>query len=190
LKDTDGITSWFDSFLAPEGEGQVKDLSTFWSTLTSSEGAPLPQMVYTSPLARCLQTTEFVYGPLFPKGQFHPLIKEDLRERWTLHTCDRRRPRLWIAENWEPKGYVFEDGFAEDDELAKKDERPESNEEHAVRKQRCLEDVWNADQGKEFIALVCHSIAIRTILGVVGANNFRVREGSSVALLVKGIRME
>jgi len=189
LKDTDGVTTWFDAFLAPEGETQARELSTFWSTLTSTQGAPLPQTVYTSSLARCLQTTEFVYGPLFPKEKFHPIIKEDLRERWTLHTCDRRRPRSWIAENWEPKGYVLEDGFTEEDELAKKDERRESDEEHGARKQRALEDVWNTDRREEFVALVCHSMAIRAILAVVGANLFRVREGSSIALLVKGTRM-
>ncbi|KAI6780120.1 uncharacterized protein J7T54_004253 [Emericellopsis cladophorae] len=191
LKDTDGVTTWFDAFLAPEGETQARELSTFWSALTTSaaHGAPLPQRVYTSPLSRCLQTTEFVYGPLFPKAQFHPIIKEDLRERWTLHTCDRRRPRSWIAENWESKGYVLEAGFTEEDELAKKDERCESDAEHGARKQRALEDVWNADQGDEFVALVCHSMAIRAILAVVGANLFRVREGSSIALLVKGTKM-
>lgn len=188
MKDTDGVTTWFDSFLAPEGEKQARDLSTFWTDLTSKENAPLPQKVYVSPLARCLQTCQFVYQPLFP-GSFHPIVKEDLRERWTLHTCDKRRPRSWIEEKWVSQGYLIEDGFTEEDRLGST-ERAETDEEHRVRKQRALEDIWDREGGRDVVALVMHSIALRAILEVVGANVFKVREGTSVGLLVKGQRIQ
>lgn len=178
------MTTWFDSFLAPEGEQQARDLSTFWTELTTKHGAPLPQTVYVSPMARCLKTCQLVYGPLFP-NDFHPIVKEDLRERWTLHTCDKRRPRSWIEENWVSQGYEIEDGFAEADALGSTAEA-ETDEEHRVRKQRALEDIWEREQGKDVIALVMHSIALRVILEVCGANVYRVREGTSVGLLVKG----
>lgn len=87
------------------------------------------------------------------------------------------------------QGYVIEDSFAEDDALGSTTEA-ETDEEHRVRKQRALEDVWEREQGKDIVALVMHSIALRAILEVCGANVYRVREGTSVGLLVKGKKIQ
>jgi broad specificity phosphatase PhoE len=183
------VTTWFDSFLAEEGIQQAHQLSALWSDLVDTHNAPLPQSHYVSPLARCLQTSSFVFKPLMAShdAEFSPLVKENLRERWTMHTCDKRRPRSWIEENWADKGYRIEDGFQEDDQLGRS-ERAETNAEHMQRKQKALEDIFDTDQG-QFLSLTIHSIAIRTIFTLCGAPPYRVREGSSVGLLVKGERL-
>uniref|UniRef100_A0A8H7N4T4 Histidine phosphatase family protein n=1 Tax=Bionectria ochroleuca TaxID=29856 RepID=A0A8H7N4T4_BIOOC len=119
---------------------------------------------------------------------FRATVKEALRERYTLHTCDKRRPRSWVEANWGPKGYLVErEGFPEEDQMQALG-RPETEDEHTARKQRALEDIFEADEG-EFISLSIHSIAIRAVQAACKAEVFRVREGSSIAMLVKGEKL-
>lgn len=149
---------------------------------------PVPDTLYTSPLARCLETTKLVFRDVVEgHGRtFKPVVKELLRERLTDHTCDRRRARRWITAAY-PE-YELEAGFAEEDLLWHVD-RSESNVEHVARTQNLLEDIWSQDSGV-FIALVTHSYTLSSILEVIHAPLFRVGEGVMTAFLVKGQRIE
>lgn len=183
LKGNDTET-WFDAFLTDVGIQQANELASFWGNLVDSEGAPLPEILYTSPLARCLQTTSLVFSPLLASHSCpsQPIVKELLRERITLHTCDFRRSKSWIVQNYPncviEKGFVEEDGFG-------KSGTPETDAEHTERKQRVLEEIWNDNSG-EFVSLTVHSYAIQAIQGAVGAKMHKTREGTSLALLVRG----
>lgn len=148
---------------------------------------PAPETIYTSPLARCLETTRLMLANTMGLRElpFQPIIKEDLRERITDHTCDRRSPRSWIEERY--PDYVFENGFAEED-VSWSGKHWETEEEHLNRKQRMLEEIFDNDP-KTFISLTTHSYAMSAILAAVHMPRFRLREGSSVALLVKGERL-
>ncbi len=144
---------------------------------------PLPGTLYTSPLARCLETTKLVYAPIMAKHgrSFQPLVKELLRERLTDHTCDKRSTRQWITENY--PAYVLDEDFEMEDTLWRAD-RSETNEEHVARKRQLLEDVFTNDKST-FVSLTTHSYAISAILEVVEAPHFRVSEGAMFPLLVK-----
>jgi len=183
----DGTVTWSDSRLISEGIQQATHLSGIWAETVTKDKLPLPGTLYTSPLARCLETTKLVFADVFgSRGvPFRPVIKELLRERMTDHTCDRRSSRSWIAENY--PGYDIEPGFAEEDVLWRAD-RWEPGEEHDARKQRVLEDIFASDEGP-ILSLTVHSYAVSSILHVVGAPNFRVREGSTVPLLVKAVKI-
>ncbi|KAL2883446.1 putative phosphoglycerate mutase pmu1 [Colletotrichum sp. CLE4] len=196
--DGDGVVTWLDAELVDTGIQQAKDLSTFWARATSTsttaegegegDGVPFPESFYTSPLRRCLETSNLAFGPLVEaKGgrEFRPLIKEGLRERMTDHTCDKRSPRRWI-EGAYPR-YRFEPGFTEEDRLWRAD-RFETTEEHVARKQAVLEEIFATDPAM-FVSLTVHSYAISAVLRVGGQEEFRVREGSSIALLVRGDRV-
>ncbi|KAF4980483.1 hypothetical protein FZEAL_3528 [Fusarium zealandicum] len=178
---------WFDAFLTDVGKQQARDLDVFWNNLADVDGAPLPEIIYTSPLARCLQTTSIVFPALMESHSavFQPIVKELLRERITMHTCDFRRPRSWIAENY--PDYVIEDGFTEEDGFGKEG-RPETDEEHVERKHRALEDIFEDAGDSEFVSLTVHSFAIRAIQAAVGAGICKTREGTSIAMLVRGER--
>lgn len=180
----DGTVTWFDAHLTDVGIQQAHDLNAFWSKLIDQEGAPLPQTLYTSPLARCLQTTKLVFSPIMQAHgrPFCPIVKEKLRERMTQHTCDYRRPAAWIRDNW-PE-YAIEDGFDEEDQFGK-DGKVETDEQHTLRKQSALEDIFDTDRG-EFLALMVHSYAIRAIQDACRARMVKTREGTSLALLVRG----
>jgi broad specificity phosphatase PhoE len=79
--------------------------------------------------------------------------------------------------------YFISPDFSEEDTLWRSD-RFETPEEHAARKQQVLEDIFDHDSN-QFIHLTTHSYAISAILDVLGMKTFRVREGSSIAILVK-----
>ncbi|KXH38020.1 phosphoglycerate mutase [Colletotrichum simmondsii] len=191
--DGDGVVTWLDAALVDAGIQQAKDLSTFWARATSTaaegEGVPFPESFYTSPLRRCLETSNLAFGPLVEsKGagrEFRPVVKEGLRERMTDHTCDKRSPRSWI-EGAYPR-YRIEPGFTEEDRLWKAD-RFETAEAHVARKQLVLEEIFSTDPAV-FVSLTVHSYAISAIFRAGGQETFRVREGSSIALLVRGDRV-
>lgn len=155
--------------------------------MISDEKVPLPETIYTSPLARCLETTNAVFRKVYgEKGlPFHPVIHELLRERLTDHTCDRRRSRSWITTNF--PDFIIDPSFSEEDELWN-GERWETADEHAARKQQALENIFSNDNS-HFIALTTHSYAISAILTVLGMKSFRVQEGSSIAILVRAVKI-
>ena len=114
-------------------------------------------------------------------AEFRPVVKELLCERLTGHTCDRRSSKSWIQEHY--PSYSIKRGFSEEDVLWT-GSRWESTEEHVARKQQLLEDIFETDRNA-FVALTSHSYAISAIQRAVGLTELRLREGSSVALLVK-----
>ncbi|GAB1199508.1 hypothetical protein APSETT444_008858 [Aspergillus pseudonomiae] len=185
--DGDGTVSWIDAKLTEAGIQQAEALSQFWTDAVTTEKVPLPESLYTSPLARCLETTRLVFSqPMEQSGEpFQPVVKELLRERLTDHTCDKRSTRTWIEGHY--PSYLIESGFSEEDLLWSPD-RWESVEEHVARKQKVLEELF-AQDSSSFISLTVHSYAISAILRACGYEEFRVREGSTIALLVRGDRV-
>ncbi|CAI6092660.1 unnamed protein product [Clonostachys chloroleuca] len=183
----DGNRTWYDAELVDEGVEQAKALGTFFAEGVKNMGFPVPDTLYTSPLARCLETAKLVFkGVVEGQGKpFKPIVKELLRERLTDHTCDRRRARKWITATY-PE-YELEPAFADKDVLWHAD-RSESNAENVARTQRLLEDIWKGDPGA-FIALITHSFALSSMLEVIHAPHFRVGEGVMTAFLVKGQRL-
>ncbi|CRK14317.1 hypothetical protein BN1723_016170 [Verticillium longisporum] len=181
--DGDGAVVWRDAPLVEEGINQAKQLSLIWQDAVANGVMPLPHSFYTSPLTRCLQTSKLVMGPLLEnRGHpFRPIVKELLRERMTDHTCDARSTRTSIQEAY-PE-YIIEPSLTETDELWKAD-RFESDEEHIARKQRVLEDIFSTDHS-QYISLTVHSQAIQAIMQVGGAKPFKIREGTSFAVVMR-----
>jgi broad specificity phosphatase PhoE len=181
--DDDGEHSLRDAHLHPEGIKQAEELGRVWAAAVADDLVPCPATVYTSPLARALETTRLVFAPTFKlqERELRPVVKEALRERLTDHTCDQRSRRKWIVETY--PNYVIEQGFSEEDELWAAD-KYETDAEHVSRKQAALEDIFEGDKHL-FIAITCHDMAIGAILAVLGLARFKVREGSTIAMLVK-----
>lgn len=179
-----------DAELVEAGVRQAEALSKFW-TENAQDGMPLPTTIYSSPLRRCLKTTELVYSQLLREGghNFKPIVKEKLRERLTDHTCDKRSPRSWIAEHY--PDFVIEDGFVESDELWEAWRNPpENHDNHVQRVYELLSEIFTHDSSP-FISLSAHSYALTAILcslGTVTEQTFRVGEGVMVPLFVKATR--
>ncbi|KAK8877073.1 phosphoglycerate mutase [Apiospora arundinis] len=182
--------SWVDSELVTKGRDQARELASDWVKWNRDNGMPIPGTIYTSPMDRCLETTVLIYGDVLQENgrNVQPVVKENLRERLTNHTCDRRKSRSWIEEKY-PMCH-FEPGFKENDILWKARSKDpgeitaETEDNHTARKQRLLEDIFDTDNS-HFISLTTHSYAISAILASVGAPFFRVKEGSMLAMLIK-----
>ncbi|ORY66139.1 histidine phosphatase superfamily [Pseudomassariella vexata] len=183
--DGDGTETWADAHLVDAGIKQAQIVASLWLD-GAKEGMPLPGTIYSSPLARCLEMTKLVYTPVLAEHQrpFQPVVKELLRERLTAHTCDRRSSRTWIKQNY-PQ-YLLKD-LEETDTLWSAD-KVETAEEHASRKLRLFEDIFAQDTSL-FISLTTHSYAITGVLAVIGAEKFRVTEGTMFPLFVKASKV-
>lgn len=144
----------------------------------------MPSTLYCSPLQRCLQTCLYSLTPLMENHgrEFRPLVMDKLRERMTMHTCDKRHPRSWIQDKW-PQ-YEIGPDVSEIDELGQLN-REETYAEHALRKQKALAEIFDRDQG-QFLSLTTHSQAINALLEACGGQRIKVREGTTLAVLVRG----
>lgn len=178
----DGKMTWFDAHLTEEGKRQALAIAEFLEVSAAQTKMPLPRRRYTSPLARCLETTRLAFsGASAAEEDSKTIIKEGLRERLGVHTCDKRRTRSWIRENY--PAFEIEDGFAEDDVLWKADTR-ESAEEHVLRINKLLQDIFEDDE-EMVISLTAHSGAIRALYSAIGHREVWVGAGAMVPVLIK-----
>ncbi|KAF1911214.1 histidine phosphatase superfamily [Ampelomyces quisqualis] len=175
----DSTANWLDAALTPYGKAQATGLASLW---TGDHGIQSPQSIYSSPLRRCLQTTSHAFAPLL--SQTIPIVKESLRERLGVHTCDERSTRSWIAEAF-PE-FRIEEGLSEEDELWQVDRR-ETIEEHTERSTRFLEAIFDNDRS-ETIALVAHSGTLIALFAATGWGKIKVAAGVLYPLLVCGTR--
>ncbi|OTB18143.1 hypothetical protein K445DRAFT_73316 [Daldinia sp. EC12] len=182
-KDGDDKVIWADAQLVDEGIAEAQALSKLWLDEAQKDALPLPGTIYTSPLARCLDTTKLIYTPVLTMHgrRLEPIVKENLRERITDHTCDRRSSRSWIKQNY--PDYIIEEGFSELD-TSWKANTSESLEQHINRTQILLDDIFAHDTSP-IISLTTHSYTITALLAVLGYPKFMVNEGTIVALFVK-----
>ncbi|ROW10703.1 hypothetical protein VPNG_05130 [Cytospora leucostoma] len=182
--DGDGSATWFDAHLTEKGKEQAAAINTFLRTSVVENGLPVPMRHYTSPLSRCLETTRIAFADLETasiKEKPETVIKEDLRERLGIHTCDRRRTRSWIHENY--PDYNIDAGFTENDELWKPDRR-ESLDEHTLRINNLLTDIFEDNPGP-VVSLSTHAGTIGALYAATGHREVRVATGVVVPVLVK-----
>ncbi|OTB01733.1 hypothetical protein M426DRAFT_14190 [Hypoxylon sp. CI-4A] len=190
-KDGDEEVTWADAHLVEKGIAQAQSLAHLWLAGAQHGNAlPLPGTVYTSPLARCLETTKLMFAPVSMKQQqqarpLRPIVKENLRERVTTHTCDRRSAKSWIRAAY-PE-YVIEDGFSESDESWNPDDA-ETLDEHVERMHSLLEDIFASDD-EDVVSLTTHSYTMTAILAVIGYPKFLVTEGTIVPFFVRAERV-
>lgn len=143
----------------------------------------MPQKYYTSPLHRCLATANVTFSGLeLPDAQpFIPEVKELLREVNGVHTCDRRSNKKYLHSEFPP--YIFEPGFAENDELWNADVR-ESDPDLDARLKRLLDDVFQNDKST-YISFTTHSGATSALQRNLGHRLFRLQTGGLMPILVK-----
>ncbi|KAI8938747.1 hypothetical protein NX059_004615 [Plenodomus lindquistii] len=177
----DGTVTWLDAELTAKGQQQAQDIVSIWTT----DMIPPPQSIYSSPLRRCLHTTTLALSPVMTsENRTNPIIKERLRERLGVHTCDQRSSKKWISEHY-PE-FLLEDGFTEEDELWTPDRR-ETIDEHAARSKELFEDIFENDDSV-VISLTAHSGAIMAIFAATGWNKIPVAAGAVYPLLICGTK--
>ncbi|KAI8957261.1 phosphoglycerate mutase-like protein [Daldinia sp. FL1419] len=184
--DGDSKSVWADSELSVKGVQQARYLNTFWGNAIAN-GMPAPQRYYTSPLTRCLQTTLNAYSGLnVPADRpFKPIVKENIREQFGVHTSDRRGTRSHIASNF-PQ-FQIEPSLTEDDQLWLPHHR-ETNAEIDDRVSKLLQDIFDNDV-KSILSFTAHSGFLRSLYRVTHHPEVWVSAGAMVPVLIRGYQI-
>lgn len=175
----DGNVTWADAELTANGEQQAHRIAEVHSYL----GEDTITAILSSPLRRCLRTVRLAFPP--GADDKRPIIKEKLRERLGVHTCDQRSSRSWIVENY--PSFDIEPGFTEEDLLWSPDRR-ETIEEHTVRSTELLNDIFEGDYG-DYIVLAAHSGTLMSLFAATGWGKIPVAAGAVYPLLACGEKL-
>jgi broad specificity phosphatase PhoE len=174
--------NWDDAHLTSNGVKQAQTANAFWATRIKLQKITTPQSFYTSPLARCLETSNITWSGLdLGKHKFIPTVKEYLREGISLHTCDHRSNKTWIRANY--PSYKIENGFSEFDPLFNgiTSESPAAQD---LRSKAVLDDIFLSDKST-VISITSHSGGIASILRVLDHIPFSLSTGAIIPVLVK-----
>ncbi|OBA20966.1 phosphoglycerate mutase-like protein [Metschnikowia bicuspidata var. bicuspidata NRRL YB-4993] len=183
---TDGKIVWGpDPELTDLGHSQAKDNHKQLQA-EIQQGLHLPTRWFSSPFRRSLDTLIGTWEGHVDLQKAQPFIMEDLRETLGVHTCDKRSPRRVIVERYLDRGFIIEDGFAEEDELFKDDYR-EKVWEQAIRQERAFQHIFSTTDKHtdDFISVTSHSGSIRTQLLVLGHRAFAIGTGGMIPVVVK-----
>ncbi|EEB89202.1 hypothetical protein MPER_12724, partial [Moniliophthora perniciosa FA553] len=91
----DGELVWGpDAELTPLGEDQARAVNKAWKTEVAFN-IPLPRRRYCSPMTRALSTYILTFEDI--PLEYRPLVLENCREVYGVHTCDKRRSRTYIS---------------------------------------------------------------------------------------------
>lgn len=187
-----GTLFWEDAQLTPTGIFQAEIAHNFWKNRIRIEKIPVPQSFYTSPLRRCLATANITFGDLSDllsldspssSSVFQPTIKDLLREKISIHTCDHRNSTATSLLQTYPH-FLLEPDFSEFDHLWN-GITAESDTAHSIRMQNFLDDIFSHDD-HTWISLTSHSGTIAAILRVIGHQGFRLVTGGVLPVLVRG----
>ena len=161
-RDGNATVTWADAHIDPAGVAQAQKAHAFWASEIAVQKIPTPESYYTSPLYRCLQTSNITFAGLdLPsRHPFIPTIKELFREGISGHTCDRRSNRTFIHESFPT--YLIEEGFSEQD-LLWKPLMGEVPTDQDIRSKKVLDDVFGSDDST-YISITSHSGEIASIL--------------------------
>ncbi|KAL8782687.1 MAG: hypothetical protein Q9213_005166 [Squamulea squamosa] len=74
----DSISSWVDPHLTDTGIEQAKTVNAFWKHQLAVAKTPAPEIYYSSPLYRCLETANWTFTDLdLPADRpYKPVVKE------------------------------------------------------------------------------------------------------------------
>jgi len=168
-----------DAKLTEVGIKQAEAVNSLWKTeLSAGGGIPVPTKLFSSPLTRAARTSEITFDGITTAT---PLIMESLREAIGMHTCDKRSTRTEIAKAF-PR-FDIEEGFTEQDELWKADER-ELDSVRDARVKAALDHIFRTTSDT-FIGITSHGGVIQSTLRVVGHAPYDVSTGGVIPLIIK-----
>ena len=176
---------WADANLTRVGIHQAQEINKFWADLIIKQQCPTPELFYVSPLTRACQTAELTFQSLdLPPSAapFIPVVKEFIRERTGIHTCDQRGTRHDLAKKF--PYYKIESSFTETDELWNPIHR-EPLDSIDYRVQLFFDEIFAHSKKSTYISLTSHGGAIASILRLSGHRIFYLGAGAIIPILLK-----
>ncbi|KAI9102432.1 histidine phosphatase superfamily [Phlyctochytrium arcticum] len=190
------LPEYFDAQLTDLGVHQLRENLAKLS-LEIGQGLSVPEWIFSSPLTRCLNTTEILWGSI-TGNQYHPRVLENLREEYGDHTCDHRRTRTELQVRF--PHFDFAGLVDDEDTLWKPDEREtEQHLDHRI--QQALQEIFTAVSAKSseseeslksshnpYIGVVCHGGVIEAVARVTKHRQFHIVPGGLLPIVVVGWR--
>ncbi|KAH6983393.1 histidine phosphatase superfamily [Ilyonectria sp. MPI-CAGE-AT-0026] len=178
-----GTAHWEDAVLTNAGLAEAYKANAYFESRFEDYGMPYFESYYTSPLARCVITARETFANLaLPRShRFLPVVKESFRESISIHTCDHRSNKTYIASL--SPGLRFEKGFADRDQLWTGIEG-ETTEHQLARSKDVLDDVFTSDDAT-WISITSHSGEISKLLTTLNHRTFKLSTGQIIPVLVK-----
>lgn len=187
-----------DAMLTELGINQAKENHAVWEKEINEHGAPVPAKFYVSPLQRSLWTLVYTWEGLRPYTN-KAIVTENLRETIGQNLCDKRSSKTVIAERFAKYGFVFEDGFEEEDILHGPNR--ETAEDQSIRVNRFCQSMFDEDWDhssdkvdkekaidNSIICTTSHAGTIRLFIIVFGHRRFTISTGGMVPIVVKATR--
>ncbi|KAL0567180.1 putative phosphoglycerate mutase pmu1 [Marasmius crinis-equi] len=182
--DGDGEIVWGpDAELTPTGEDQARAVNVAWKDELEFD-IPLPKKRYSSPMTRALSTYNLTFEGIQLPDHTKPLVLENAREVYGVHTCDMRRSRTYIRTTF-PR-FDIEKGFTEEDELWTPDVR-ESDAHVAGRAKSVLDVIFENQDDDSIVSVTAHSGIINGFLTSVGRPSFSLQTGGVLPMVVKAV---
>ncbi|KAF9459985.1 histidine phosphatase superfamily [Collybia nuda] len=173
----DGKLVWGpDPELTATGIRQAVTAQEAWE-IELTFGIPLPEKLYTSPLTRAMKTCEVTFNGVLPDDKRRAVVVENCREENGVHTCDKRRTKGYIRENF--PSFDIEPGFTEDDTLWDQHTR-ETKASLAQRAGKVLDIIFENDQE------VSHGGIINGFLKCLGRLPYALPTGGKKIVPLKG----
>lgn len=186
-KTTDGNLVWGpDARLTSLGQAEARVAQRAWNR-ELRDHAPLPELFILSPLSRSIETMLITGVWKHYRSKLRPsvLVKEKWRENIGLHTCDKRRSRQEIAQDF---GDVveFEDGFTDLD-LLWTTSLQETNRQLDNRILQAVTSVFRdpISRNRTYISITAHSGVISSLLRVVGHQPWPTETGGMIPLVIQ-----
>ncbi|KLO14287.1 phosphoglycerate mutase [Schizopora paradoxa] len=182
----DGEITWGpDPNLTPLGVDQAKEAHKLWEVETSRFGLPLPARFFCSPLTRALETFTITFEGIVSSDKKAPLVMENCREQYGVHTCDKRRSASYITSTF--PDVVLEHNFSDEDPLYSPDWR-ESHSNVARRAKKVLDYIFFEDdvaKDEVLISITAHSGFINGLVAVTGHPKCNLPTGGILPMVVK-----
>ncbi|KAK4689916.1 hypothetical protein P7C73_g203, partial [Tremellales sp. Uapishka_1] len=183
---TDGEIVWGpDPELTPLGVSQAQAVQSTWKK-EGPLGAPITKAEmrwFVSPLTRTGQTMQNSWGEMLAGV---PQVWEDFREVYGSHTCDQRSSKTYIEKRF--PSFEIEEGFAENDELWKADER-ETDQHMQFRSRRAMDRLFGPEGAEEtYISITGHSAIFGQLLVVLGHQPYPLETGEMIPVAVKATK--
>lgn len=186
-----------DPFLTDLGERQAGAVHESLEK-EIAQGLPVPTKFFSSPFTRSASTLAISWNGIavckdsddaskLKVRRHHPIVMETLRETIGEHLCDKRSSRTVFDQRLGDWGFVFEDGFVNEDVYWRPDWR-EPLSKQALRADEFFQHLFEQYPDDSVIYSASHAGMIKAIITAAHHRQFTIPTAGVIPIVLKGTR--